>query len=152
MIDVIDEAIYDLIHNFKGGAPALAPLVGIRPGTLMNKANPDQDHQLTVREGVVIQQAQRKYHLLHAESLLLNHVAIPLGGYSDTSDIELLNTYAWLHEQIGALATTIRCALDDNIIIPSELRHIKKHGRAVVRAMLEMERRMEALCEQEHDY
>ena len=158
-MDIIDDAVYSLIHDFsagnKRGAPALAGFLrtnygyNVQPGTLMNKANPEQDHHLTVREGLLIQRAQSRFPLLHAEAQLLGHVAIPLGDFANTSDMELLNTYTNLHSKIGSLANTIRHSLEDNVITHRELQEIKRSGREVIRAMLEMENRMAALAEAE---
>jgi len=152
-MDNIDGAVYALVHQFPGGAPALSAALysqygyRVAPGTLMNKANPDQEHQLTVREALLIQSIQHKYHLLFAEAHRLNHAAIPLGDFSATSDVELLDTYTRLHKELGALAAAIHEALADGRITGVEFMRIRRKNSDMIRAALEMEQRFEALAE-----
>ena len=153
-MDIIDQAIYDLIHGYKGGAPALSRDLysdygyQVSPGTLMNKANPDQTHQLTTREGDLIQRKSQRFNLLHASAHRLNHSVVKLGDFSKTSDIEFLNTYTEMHEQIGNLASVINKAFKDNLITRKELKAVRIAGMASIRSILEMEVRMRALCDE----
>lgn len=157
-MDIIDKAVYDLVHNFsrgrEKGAPALSTYLlsqynySIRPGTLMNKANPDQEHQFTVREGVMLQRIQQKFNLLHAEAHVLNHSVVPLGDYSTTSDLEFLNQYTELHKELGALAGVIRDAFKDGVIDRTEVREVRTCAMACIRALLELESRIKGMCEE----
>lgn len=157
-MDIIDQAIYDLIHSFKGGAPALSAYLysqygyQVKPGTLMNKANPDQPHQITVRESILIQRAQNKVPLLSAQAHVLNHSIIPLGGFADTTDIEFLNTYTGLHKELGDLAGVIHSAFEDGKISRSEVRQVRQRAMASIKAILEMEQRIKALCDEPYNH
>jgi len=152
-MDNIDGAVYALVHQFPGGAPALSAALysqygyRVAPGTLMNKANPDQEHQLTVREALLIQSIQHKYHLLFAEAHRLGHAAIPLGDFAATSDVELLDTYTRLHKELGGLAVAIHDALADGRITGDEFLRIRRKNSDMIRAALEMEDRFKALAE-----
>lgn len=152
-MDNIDRAIYSLVHEFPGGAPALSAALysqygfSVRPGTLMNKANPDQDAQLTVREAILLQSIQKKYPLLFAEAHRLNHAAVPLGDFSNSSDIELLDTYTKLHQELGELAIAIHDALADGRITHDEFFRIRRKNSDMIRAALEMEDRFQALAD-----
>ncbi len=152
-MDIIDEAVYNLVHGYPGGAPNISRdlqslfLYQVKPGTLMNKANPDQPHQLTVREGLLLQRLHKCAPLLHAEAHQLNHSVIKLGDFSDTSDTEFLNVYTAMHSELGQLADVINHAFSDGEITAAEVRQIRTRGMAAIRAILEMEQRVRALCD-----
>ena len=157
-MDIIDQSIYDLIHGYPGGAPKLSEYLystyaySVKPGTLMNKANPDQDHQLTVREGDLIQRASQRFNLLHAQAHRLNHSVVKLGDFSQTSDIEFLNTYTALHEEIGLLAGVVNHVFKDGIITRKELKQVRTKGMAMIRAYLEMEVRLKSMCDERLEF
>ena len=157
-MDIIDQAVYDLIHGYEGGAPALSLDLysdygyQVSPGTLMNKANPDQTHQLNVREGDLIQRKSQRFNLLHAQAHRLHHSVVKLGDFSQTSDIEFLNTYTAMHERIGNLSSVINRAFHDEIISRGELKAVRTAGMAMIRAYLEMETRMRSLCDERLEF
>ncbi len=145
----LDEAKWRLVHEHPGGCKALGPLVGINPGTLGNKVDPEQDrHHLTVDEAVRIQAVRRRFDVLHAEARALNHVCIELRDRSGTSDIELLDAYAAYHAEIGETAQAIRDALGSGKGIARE--HIECIRREIfedAQAGFEVWARLEALAE-----
>ncbi|MFI9653949.1 phage regulatory CII family protein [Guyparkeria sp. GHLCS8-2] len=112
----LDAAKHAVVHDFPGGAVALAPLAGMNPGTLSNKVNPTIDsHHLTLSESVTIQAISQDYRILHAEAAMLGHAAIPLPKPGNCSDVELLNAYARWTKDIGETAAAINEALEGDI-------------------------------------
>ncbi|MDA3932850.1 MAG: hypothetical protein PF630_00665 [Gammaproteobacteria bacterium] len=131
MIDVLAQAIHDTVHGFKGGAIKLAVLCGMNPGTLNNKAYPDNDQaQLNLHESIPLQRAANDYRILHAYAHLLDHAVIPLGDFSDSSDLELLDLYVSYHVEVGETAGHIREAI-------AARRIRREHVRRVRREMIE---------------
>lgn len=147
----LDQAVYDTVHDYvdgktrKRGAVALAPKLGLQPGTLANKANPQQEHQLTLREAVPLMLATQDFRILEALAAELGHTlcALPDG---DISDIELLTQYATFQDAIGRKAASIRHALEDHVITPAEAREIREAFHRVCRAGLAVVSRIEALA------
>ncbi|MBN8922383.1 MAG: hypothetical protein BGP10_12255 [Rhodanobacter sp. 68-29] len=80
----VENAIYQTVNGYvdpatrRRGAVALAPQVGMLPATLSNKANPLQDHQLTLRESIPVQLVANDFQILHAYAQTLHHVAYQL--------------------------------------------------------------------------
>lgn len=145
----LDEAQYRVVHEFPGGAVKLAPLCGMRPGTLSNKVNPEYDGtQLFVSEAVAIQHTANRFDILYAESALLNHTSIPLGDYSRVSDTELLTVYARYHAELGETAAAISSALEDGRITRAEFEHIKREGYEDIQRFFEFLARLEALIDE----
>lgn len=144
----LERAKYDLVHTFPGGAGKLAPLARMNPGTLSNKVNPAvETHHLTIDEGVALQNAAQDYRILRAEAMVLGHACIPLGDYTQTSDVELLSLYAKLHAEIGDVAAAISTALDDRTISRTEFYRIANEGQEMIQAWLALRARLEALID-----
>lgn len=144
----LDDAIHRVVHDYPGGAVALAPRVGMRPGTLSNKANPGcVEHNMTLLESIPIQRESHDYRILHAYAANLDHVAVPLADYSGVSDVELLDAYASYHAEVGRLAGEIRDALADGRITQHELAAIRTASDEAARARQGLLMRLEALAE-----
>lgn len=109
----IDRAAYDTVHDFPGGAAALAERANLRNGkTLSNMVKPENaGHKLGLKQSIPIQIAANDYRILHAYNAALNHVAIRLPDVASCSDIELLDAYAAWTSDIGETAEAIRAAL-----------------------------------------
>lgn len=147
-------AAYQLVHGFRDartrtrGAVALAPLVGMNPGTLSNKVNPEmQDYRLGLEESVPLQLVADDFQLLHAYAAALGHCAYRLPGACDASDVELLDLYCGIHEKGGLKARAIRDAIRDGRFTRKELAEMRALFDDEVRAGLEFFSRVEALVE-----
>lgn len=144
----LEQAKYDVVHDYPGGAVNLAPRVGMNPGTLSNKVNPTIDtHHLSVDEAVAIQFAAEDYRILTAEAYFLNHVVIPLACYDGVSDVELLDLYAAYHAEIGETAEAIRDALADGLVTRKEFDKIRTEALQDQQAMYALLARLETLVE-----
>lgn len=150
----LDTAIYETVHGYRDpvtrerGATALAPRVGMQPGTLSNKANPSMpDHKLGLVESLVLQVAANDFGILHAYNAALGHCGYALPRHSDTSDVELLDAYTRVHEQCGIKAAAIRDALKDSKVTQEEVANIRACFDEEVRAGLELLVRLQALSE-----
>lgn len=149
----VETAIYETVNGYvdrasrQRGATALAPKVGMLPATLSNKANPLQDHQLTLRESIPLQLVADDYRILFAYNQALQHVAYKLPANPDVSDVELLNQYAEMHAGLGELAREIRDALADGDITQEEVQTIRAAFDASARAGLGLLARLEALAD-----
>ena len=142
----LDEAKYRVVHDFSGGAAALAPLVRMNPGTLSNKVNPSvETHHLTIDEAVAIQHTARDCRILYAEAHLLGHTCIPLGEFASISDTELLDAYARYHAEVGETAEAIRASLADGRVTPAEFAHIDREMMEDIQAKFELRARLKAL-------
>jgi len=144
----LEEAQYRVVHEFPGGAVKLAPLCGMRPGTLSNKVNPEYDGTaLFVSEAVAIQHTAQRFDILYAEANLLNHTCIPLGDFSRVSDVELLTAYARYHAEVGQTAVAIGESLEDGRITRTEFERIRAEGFEDIQRFFEFLARLESLID-----
>ncbi|MDH5394407.1 MAG: phage regulatory CII family protein [Gammaproteobacteria bacterium] len=145
----IDEARYSLVHDFPGGAKALAPLVGMNPGTLSNKVNPQIDtHHLTVDESVVIQNTADDRQLIEAEAHVLGGVFIQTGDFSDVSDVELIDKFAAWVQDIGETSGAIRSALAAHSLSKDHLKIIHREIHEDYARAMELFKRLETYCDE----
>lgn len=146
MMTPLEKAEYDLVHEHPGGAVKLANVAGMNAGTLANKVNPGMPgHHLSVAEAVRLQTIRKVYYILYAEASALNHTCIQLADWSGVSDVELLDAYSRVHQEIGQLAHEISEAFKDRRITRKEFLAITKEMDEAVRAMFELRARLEAL-------
>lgn len=144
----LDVAMHEVVHGFPGGSQRLAPLVGMRPGTLSNKVNPDYDGtSLFVPEAVAIQNTARNCAILYAEASLLNHSCVALGDFSALGDIALLEAYTQYHARIGETAQALHDALIDGRISKAEAQRVSQSMHEDFRAGLALLARVEALID-----
>ncbi len=152
LFGAVDMAIYKTIHGFvdpvtRGrGATALAPRLNIAAGTLSNKANPTQEHQLGLRESISLQLATLNFEILHAYNSALGHVGFRLPDADQVGDVELLDVYCEMHARVGQLAQAIRDALIDHRVSQTELVEIQTAFDSLIRAGLGLVNRIEGIA------
>lgn len=151
LLDPVQQAAHEVVHDFRDrrgrrGAVALAPLVGMNPGTLTNKVNPLQDQQLTLGESIQLQVAAGDFRILHAYAAVLGHAAYEL-PHVDVDDLELLGRYGEYHERIGRQSAEIRLALADRRVSPDEVARIRHAFADVVSTGLALLARFDALAQ-----
>lgn len=149
----LDAAIYETVNGFvdpatrSRGATALAPMLGMRPGTLSNKANPQEEHQLTLRESIPLQLVTGDFRILYAYASTLHHVAFALPAHTECGDLELLDHYAALHAELGEVATEVRDTLKDGRVRSTEVQRVREKMHDAMRAGLSFLHRLEALVD-----
>ena len=128
----IQRALYDTVHNHKGGAPSLAQYMDIRPGTLSNKVDPAMEHQkLNVFEMLLLMKLTGNYSALTAIAMECGFTLMPIADMSSASDMELLTLYTRLNKELGDIAETLHKNLEDGEIRQSEHdRLVKEAGDA----------------------
>ncbi|MGB0693710.1 MAG: phage regulatory CII family protein [Pseudomonadales bacterium] len=147
-ISDIDQAKYDLVHDHPGGAPALAPLVRMNPGTLCNKVNYTMDsHHLTVDEAIQIQLIRQDFRLFYAEARLFNQVAVNTPDFDNVSDMDLLEGWAAWHADTGETADLIRQVLNGATITRQHLAEIRREMFEDFQRELELLHRLEAMVD-----
>lgn len=155
LFDRLDRALYDTVHGYvdgktrSRGAVALAPKIGLQPGTLSNKVNPQMDtHQVGLRESIPLQLATADYRVLHVYASVLGHCVYPLPDNAVTSDMELLTQYAHFHATVGKHSGVIREALRDGRISAAEIGCVRQAFDELVRSGLSVLHRLEALADE----
>lgn len=134
--NTVTDAAYHTVHDYPGGAPALAPRIGIAsPRVLDNKVNPCQGHhKLTLREAEDLIAFTGDLRILEALAGRFGLVLVPVEPFNGVSDAALLDTYTRLMKELGEFSATFHDALADGEITADELERMRVEMRDFERA------------------
>lgn len=141
----VKDAVHATVRSYPGGSEALAPRVGMTPGVLRNKANPNSDtHRLAIEEASEIMGVTGDYRILHA--LAAEHGFVCTGTAAEQEKPgSVMQTLLSMRVSDGALSTVLHSALADGRVSPNEMKHI---SAAIQKLMFEL-LKLDAACEQQ---
>ena len=120
----IADAAYTAVHDYPGGALALAPRLGMSGSILSNKVNPNiNTHHLTLAEALRITTLTGDMRILHAMCSELHHMAIPLPTVGDE---DVMTAMTSTIAEFGDYLKAASDALADGKVTKLELRKIGK--------------------------
>jgi hypothetical protein len=144
----VRDAFYYTVHDYKGGAEALAPRMGCTAAILRNKADPKKDHNKPMlADADNIMALTGDYRVLHALAANHNHVCIkgdPKGTASDLAILELV-THVWQAE--GDVGAAVHTALADGRVDKKEIAKVRGAIYKAQQALNEMLMRLEDMAE-----
>lgn len=128
------------------GVEKLAPLMGLRPGTLYNKADAsDESHaQPTLRDVVHLSLATGDMRVLDALDEMFGRAAFDCTPHADASDEELLTLLADLGAETGEFHRALADGLRSHRFTPPALRAIRGEAYDIVSALMTLVHRLEA--------
>lgn len=149
MFDSIEQAMYDLVHSYPGGAVKLSAKVNMNAGTLQNKVNPTMEtHHLTLKEAVNLMNTTQDFHLLHSICNELGFAAVPVGHLSCVSDIEFLSVFSLAMAEVGDMSMAINDTFMDGKITRKEVNHVRKETIEAMAALAVLPARLESMCDE----
>lgn len=132
VLDPLDVAIYDTVHGYvhpksgRRGAVGLAPVVGMPPSTLSNKANPREEFvHLTVRELRAVMLATGDHRALHQLAADVGEACVVLPTIEFPADMDLLDAWAAWQGEVAQTVRRIRTALIDGKITADEVLDVR---------------------------
>lgn len=148
-MDVIDAA-YATVHDFAGGASALAPRAGFSSCHVLNsKVRPGCDtHHLTLAEANRLVGITGDPRILRAMAEQHGYLLVPMPGVGAGGDGNVLAGVLAADAASGDLAATIRAAVDDGFITPRELRAIECSSHGAQSAIVLLVRKLRGLVRQ----
>lgn len=117
------DAAYNTVHDYKGGASALAPRMGIKsPAVLNSKVNPNtHTHHITLLEAVKLMEITGDYRILQEMCARLGKVAIDLPDIPESKrDTSLMDTFLYLAIHKGNVSKAFREMMADGRITQGE--------------------------------
>lgn len=121
-MDQLDIAVHNTAHNFDGGVPRLAKIMGKGEQVLRNKCNPNNDDsKLTLREALGMMLVTGDVQILECVASELNYQVVPLEA---KREIGLLEAVLKTASECGDVHQAIQDALQDGSITPRELHRI----------------------------
>lgn len=141
------EAFRQLVYTF--GVVELAPQMGLKPGTLYNKADADEDthHQPSLRDVVLATRLTGDMRVLDALNEHFGRAAIDvrnLGELSDSAVLELVNN---MDVQKGELAAAMRDAFADDRFSAHDFVLINAEAMDLIGAVMTLVTRLKGLID-----
>ena len=126
-MNIIDAA-YHTVHDYPGGATALAPRFGIKsPAVLNSKVNPNTDtHHLSLLEATKMMVITNDYRILQSMNAQLGKVAIDLPQIPECRDTALTDLVLSFGMQGGDVYTLFKTMMADGRITRGEAVDLSK--------------------------
>lgn len=133
------------------GVPALAEKMGLKPGTLYNKADSDDDthHQPTLRDVLLATRLTGDMRVLEAMNGAFGRAAFDVSHQGEKSDEALLELLTNFGAETGDFHRVLRQALLDGRFHAMELVEIRAEALDVVAALMTLVHRLEGLVDDE---
>lgn len=142
------DAAYHTVHDYPGGAPSLAPRMGVGATVLSNKVNPNNEHnKLTLDEAVRLQEITGDARILSAMAQQLGFAVFRMPVFEGVSDQAVLETVTAIWARNGEMGGDINAAFSDGRITRAELNKINGDVYQLVSACMEMLNRLSQLVE-----
>lgn len=131
----IQDAAYHTVHEYPGGADALAVRMGMSPNTLRHKVNPNNTtHHLTLREAVTIQEMSNSHAILHSMADALGYVCTRATPGNDLEPA--MDVLAKMHAELADLHRAIADALrEEESVSINQMRRIDHHAQESIAAI-----------------
>lgn len=142
------EAFRQLAYSH--GVPELAKLMGVKPGTLYNKADADDDthHQPTLRDVVLATQLTGDMRVLDALDEQFGRAAFDVRPMAHVSDEALLELLTKLGSESGQFHTVLHRALISKTFTTADLNCIRAEAFDMVSALMTLVKRLEGLVDE----
>ena len=126
-MNIIDAA-YHTVHDYPGGATALAPRLGIKsPAVLNSKVNPNTDtHHLSLLEATKMMVITNDYRILQSMNAHLGKVAIDLPQIPECRDTALTDLVLSFGMSGGDVYTLFKEMMADGRITRGEALDLSK--------------------------
>lgn len=143
------EAFRELV--FLADVQKLAPLMGLKPGTLYNKADAGDDthNQPTLRDVVLATQATGDFRVLDALDEMFGRAAFDCLKFTEVSDEALLDLLARLGKEHGEVHAALADALKDKRFSLQDLQRIRAEAFDTVSALMTLVARLEAYVDED---
>lgn len=142
------EAFRQLVYAY--GVPELAKLMGIKPGTLYNKADADEHthHQPTLRDVVLATGLTGDTRVLDALDEQFGRAAFDVGNAAHKSDEALLDLLTDLGSETGEFHRALHAALVERKFSLDNLVLIRAEAFDMVSALMTLVARLEGLVDE----
>ena len=133
-MSAVADAAYNTVHDYPGGAEALAPRMGKSAKVLDSKVNRNEfRHHLTLREAVQIMGLTGDHRMLRAVV------------YAGIADEQLLELVAAVHSETGDVSRSLVAALADGRVTESEFEAFDQQTHEAMSAIADLRDRLRGM-------
>lgn len=122
----VRDAAFHTVHDYPGGAMALAVRLGVNGMTLSHQVNPNNlgRFSLSIEKATDIQALAQDYRILHSMARELGHVAIKV---DQAEEENVMANIADTVREFSGYLTSVTDAVADSRVTDNELREIDAH-------------------------
>lgn len=134
----------------RGRVEWLAPRMGLKPGTLWNKADADESskNQPTLRDVVKVTSLTGDLSIVDALNEMFDRAAVDVSEHQRTSDAALLELVTDMGIHKGQFHQALHHALVDGKFTQEELLLIREQAFGVISALMTVVARVEGLVDE----
>lgn len=146
-MSAIEDAAYNTVHDYPGGAEALAPRMGKSAKVLDSKVNRNEfKHHLTLHEAVQIMGLTGDHRMLRAICRHLGYLdPIRAVVYEGIADEQLLELVAAVHSETGDVSRSLVAAWFDGQVSQREFEAFDEQTIEAMTALAELRDRLRGM-------
>ena len=146
-MSAIEDAAYNTVHDYPGGAEALAPRMGKSAKVLDSKVSRNvSTHHLTLHEAVQIMGLTGDHRMLRAICRHLGYLdPIRAVVYEGIADEQLLELVAAVHSETGDVSRSLVAALADGRVTQREFESFDEQTIEAMTALAELRDRLRGM-------
>lgn len=146
-MSAVADAAYNTVHDYPGGAEALAPRMGKSAKVLDSKVSRNvSTHHLTLHEAVQITGLTGDHRMLRAICRHLGYLdPIRAVVYEGIADEQLLELVAAVHSETGDVSRSLVAALADGRVTQREFESFDEQTIEAMTALAELRDRLRGM-------
>jgi hypothetical protein len=142
------DAFYHTVHDYKDGTDALANRMGMSRAILLNKADPNKEHNKPLlSDADRIMGLTGDYQILDALAANHNRVCIEVPSNGDACDMAILELVTHVWTSNGDVGAAVHQTLADGKVEKHELSKVRGAIYRTQQALNEMLMRLEGMAE-----
>lgn len=152
MTGPIADALFNLVHDHPGGAPALAPRMGLAASTLLSMANPNvSSHEWPLKRFVQAMVFAKDVRPLEALCAEFGGVFVPIAQFGDAPPARVLKQAQRVAKEFGDVPVKLAEILKDGRVKPRELAELRREVYEMQQAAAGLVKVVERICEERID-
>jgi hypothetical protein len=142
------DAAFSTVHDYQGGAVALASRIGMSAQILSNKVNPNcATNSLTLDDAHKIMALTGDFRMLHALAEELGFVCVSAEDAKAASDLDVVESLSKSMQEFGDVGKAVFDALADGKVELKEVKKVKHEVLEAFAAMSDLVQKLEGMSE-----
>lgn len=144
----VRDSLYDLVHDYPGGAPALSPRMKLATSTLLSMANPNcESHDWPLKRFEQAMALTGDIRPLEALCQEFGGVFVSIGRFDHLPPGRVLKEAQHLSKEFGDVSVQLAEILKDGSVTPREVEQLRRQVYEMQQAGAALMRVVELICE-----
>ena len=132
----VQTAAFNLVHDYPGGATALAPLLGKSASTLSHEVDPNYPTaKLGLADALKLTMLSKDRSVLNAFAMACHCMVVPLPACSDNDDDDTFRSVTRVAREFAELISEVSEVTADGAVSDNELRRVDSEATELVAAI-----------------